>query len=180
MSARRSGVVRRIARVVVPLATAIGMAAGGVMGSGCQTAPPAELPSPETGQFLTLDQQRVLSQEQVEAYCRMLDEYLTAMRSDTELAKGIDDSLAVVLDSLTNVQSEVNRESRLLERELREMKQARRAATTYVTQDGDTLMKLSGLFYGTAADWRKIYDANRDKIEDPGVELKAGITLTIP
>ncbi len=153
----------------------------GGLGAGCQkTAPRAELPSPESGQFLTLEQQRQLSAEQIETYCRMLDDYLAALRSDVVLAQRIGDSLAVVLDSLNNAHSEANREARVLERELREMKQQRRTASTYVTRAGDTLMKLSGLFYGTAADWRKIYEANRDKIEDPGVELPAGITLTIP
>jgi nucleoid-associated protein YgaU len=68
----------------------------------------------------------------------------------------------------------------MLERDLRLLKQERRRQSTYVTRAGDTLMKLSGLFYGTAADWRKIYEANREKIEDPGQELEAGIKLTIP
>jgi len=167
-------------KAALPLGMAVWIAAGGAVGTGCGTAPRAELPSPETGQFLTVEQQRRLSREQVETYCRMLDDYLTALRADVDLAKRVDDSLNVALDSLNDAQSQANREARVLERELREMKQGRQAATTYVTQGGDTLMKLSGLFYGTAADWRKIYEANRDKIEDPGVELKAGITLTIP
>jgi len=170
----------RAGRAILPAGLMVGMLIAG-LGTGCQkTAPRAELPSPETGQFLTPEQQRQLGAEQIEAYCRMLDDYLAALRSDVVLAQRIGDSLTVVLDSLNTAHSEANREARVLERELREMKQQRRTASTYETRAGDTLMKLSGLFYGTAADWRKIYDANRDKIEDPGAELPAGITLTIP
>ncbi len=170
----------RALTAALPLGVAVWVVAVGALGAGCGTAPRAELPSPETGQFLTLEQQRQLSPGQIETYCRMLDDYLTALRDDVTLAVRINDSLNVVLDSLNTAHGEANREARLLERELKQMKQERRTASTYVTQEGDTLMKLSGLFYGTAADWRKIYEANRDKIEDPGVELKAGITLTIP
>ncbi len=180
MSARRWGVGTRTLTAVLSLGAAVWLLAVGGLGAGCGTARPGELPSPETGQFLTLEQQRQLSQAQVEAYCRMLDDHLTALRDDVALAARIDDSLNVVLDSLNTAHAEANREARVLERSLRELKQGRSTASTYVTQEGDTLMRLSGLFYGTAADWRKIYDANRDKIEDPGVELKAGITLTIP
>jgi nucleoid-associated protein YgaU len=169
----------RVWRAVLPLGLGVWALVFGV-GTGCQKPPHVELPSPESGQFLTLEQQRQLSTEQVEAYCQMLDDYLAALRSDVVLAQKIGDSLAVVLDSLNNAHSEANREARVLERDLRDMKQQRSTASTYVTREGDTLMKLSGLFYGTAADWRKIHEANRDKIEDPGVELPAGITLTIP
>ncbi len=147
---------------------------------GCSSAPKVELPSPESGRFLSLEEQRRLSDEQIDAYCAMLNDYLAALRSDVELATHMTDSLATVLDSLNSAHSEANREARVLERELRQLKQERTRQTSYVTQEGDTLMKLSGLFYGTAADWRKIYDANRDQIDDPGRELKAGIKLTIP
>ena len=41
-------------------------------------------------------------------------------------------------------------------------------------------MKIANLFYGTAADWRKIYDENRDLIADPRGELAPGLTLHIP
>ena len=180
MSVRRWRAGSRALTAVLPLGVGVWVLAGGVLGAGCGTVPPVELPSPETGQFLTLEQQRQLSPGQVEDYCRMLDDYLTTLRDDVALAGKINDSLNVVLDSLNAAHGEANRQARLLERELKEMKQKRHVASTYVTQDGDTLMKLSGLFYGTAADWRKIYEANRGKIEDPGVELKAGTTLTIP
>jgi len=53
------------------------------------------------------------------------------------------------------------------------------AARTYVVRDGDTLASISRRFYKSSAKWKKIRDANRSIIDDPG-KLKAGQTLTIP
>jgi len=39
--------------------------------------------------------------------------------------------------------------------------------TTYRVKFGDSLWKISEKFYGNGIFWRKIYDANRDKIKDP-------------
>ena len=53
------------------------------------------------------------------------------------------------------------------------------AARTYVVRDGDTLASISRRFYKSSAKWKKIRDANRNIVDDPG-KLKAGQTLTIP
>jgi LysM repeat protein len=50
---------------------------------------------------------------------------------------------------------------------------------TYVVRDGDTLASISRKFYKTSAKWKKIRDANRGIVDDPG-KLKAGQTLNIP
>lgn len=50
---------------------------------------------------------------------------------------------------------------------------------TYVVQAGDTLRSISHLFYGTAAEWQRIVEANRDQVEDPE-RLEPGIVLEIP
>lgn len=54
-----------------------------------------------------------------------------------------------------------------------------RTARTYVVRDGDTLASISRRFYKTSGRWKKIRDANRNVVDDPG-KLKAGQTLTIP
>ncbi|MCK4303172.1 MAG: LysM peptidoglycan-binding domain-containing protein [Candidatus Eisenbacteria sp.] len=151
-----------------------------VLCAGCGAPPPVELPSPDSGCFLTLEEQQALSEAQLKEYCQMLDDHLVSLRRDIKLAKFMTDSLSTVLDSITNAHGRVNAEARELEKDLRRIKAARERATVYRTQAGDTLMKLSSLFYGTAADWRKIYEANRDKIKDPGVPLLRGLDLTIP
>lgn len=50
---------------------------------------------------------------------------------------------------------------------------------TYVTKSGDTLSSISKQFYGKAAQWKKIADANRAVLPDPA-KVKPGIELTIP
>jgi nucleoid-associated protein YgaU len=50
---------------------------------------------------------------------------------------------------------------------------------TYVVRDGDTLASISRRFYKSSGHWKKIRDANRSIVDDPG-KLKAGQTLTIP
>lgn len=50
---------------------------------------------------------------------------------------------------------------------------------SYVVRDGDTLASISRRFYKSSGHWKKIRDANRTIVDDPG-KLKAGQTLTIP
>jgi nucleoid-associated protein YgaU len=177
MSSGRQQGIRRTVFLGVVASAALAAAA---LGGGCGSAPPAELPSPETGAFLTLEEQQQLSPAQLREYCHMLDDYLEQLRGEITLAGHLNDSLGAVVDSLDGVQTDLNREARVLERELRQQKAHRQGPIAYVTQPGDTLMKLSELFYGSAADWRKIYDANRELIEDPGAELPPGLKLSVP
>ena len=50
---------------------------------------------------------------------------------------------------------------------------------TYVVQPGDTLSGISLKLYNTSRHWEKLYEANRDKISDPGV-MVVGTKLTVP
>lgn len=50
---------------------------------------------------------------------------------------------------------------------------------TYTVQAGDTLSSISTRMYGSSARWRDIYEANRDRLSDPGA-LKLGQALRIP
>ena len=50
---------------------------------------------------------------------------------------------------------------------------------TYVVQSGDTLSKISQKFYGSASQFMKIFEANRDKLSDPN-KIQVGQKLTIP
>lgn len=53
-------------------------------------------------------------------------------------------------------------------------------AKTYVVVAGDTLGKIAAKFYGNAAQWEKLYDANRKVIgQNPDV-IRVGQKLTIP
>ncbi len=50
---------------------------------------------------------------------------------------------------------------------------------TYKVQPGDTLSKIAKEFYGDANKYQRIFEANRDKLENPD-KIRAGQELTIP
>ena len=50
---------------------------------------------------------------------------------------------------------------------------------TYTVVSGDNLSKISKHFYGEANHWRRIFDANRDILDDPDM-IRPGQTLKIP
>jgi nucleoid-associated protein YgaU len=54
------------------------------------------------------------------------------------------------------------------------------AGESYEVQSGDTLAIISQQFYGDPAQWRRIYDANKDAIGPDPDKLKVGMKLTIP
>ena len=49
----------------------------------------------------------------------------------------------------------------------------------YTVAAGDSLSKIAKQFYGNANDYMKIYEANRDKLNDPNA-IKVGQQLVIP
>jgi nucleoid-associated protein YgaU len=53
------------------------------------------------------------------------------------------------------------------------------AQRSYTVQSGDSLSKISKQFYGTANEYMKIFEANRDVINDPN-KISPGQTLKIP
>lgn len=53
------------------------------------------------------------------------------------------------------------------------------AAGLYLVRSGDTLGRIAQHFYGEAAQWRRIFEANRDRISNPNVIVE-GQWLVIP
>ena len=49
----------------------------------------------------------------------------------------------------------------------------------YTIRSGDSLSKIAKQFYGDAADWQKIYQANKDTIKDPNM-IYPGQKIKIP
>ena len=50
---------------------------------------------------------------------------------------------------------------------------------TYTVKSGDSLSAIAKREYGDANEWRRIYEANRDQIEDPDM-IQPGQELKIP
>jgi nucleoid-associated protein YgaU len=53
------------------------------------------------------------------------------------------------------------------------------AGKTYTVVKGDSLSKIAKREYGDAREWRKIYEANKDVIDDPDL-IEVGQNLIIP
>ena len=53
------------------------------------------------------------------------------------------------------------------------------AQNTYTVVAGDSLSKIAKKFYGNANAWKKIFDANTDRIKNPDV-IQPGWVLKIP
>lgn len=49
----------------------------------------------------------------------------------------------------------------------------------YVVKPGDSLSKIAKQVYGNAADWQKIYQANRNTIKDPDL-IHPGQKIILP
>lgn len=50
---------------------------------------------------------------------------------------------------------------------------------SYTVQKGDTLSHISQHFYGKASHWNRIFEANRDQLDNPD-RIKPGQVLKIP
>jgi LysM repeat protein len=50
---------------------------------------------------------------------------------------------------------------------------------TYTVQPGDTLSKIAQRYYGDASQYRKIFEANQDQLDDPN-RIQVGQHLVIP
>ena len=52
-------------------------------------------------------------------------------------------------------------------------------AQTYTVKPGDSLSKIAKQFYGDASQYTRIFEANRDRLDDPD-KIQAGQELSIP
>lgn len=50
---------------------------------------------------------------------------------------------------------------------------------TYTVESGDTLSHIAKRFYGKAGEWNRIFQANRDQLDDPDL-IQPGQVLRIP
>jgi nucleoid-associated protein YgaU len=53
------------------------------------------------------------------------------------------------------------------------------AERKYTVQSGDTLSAIAQRFYGKAGEYRRIFEANKDRLSDPD-HVRAGQELVIP
>jgi nucleoid-associated protein YgaU len=56
---------------------------------------------------------------------------------------------------------------------------ATRSQRTYTVKPGDSLSAIAQQFYGKASEYNRIFEANRDRLNDPN-QIRAGQELVIP
>jgi len=84
-----------------------------------------------------------------------------------------------ITPSLDNLKSLIEQELQQTSASSRGSESADSLYQEYTVKSGDNLSKISKQFYGTPHRWKKIVEANRDKLGYNNV-LKPGMTLSIP
>jgi nucleoid-associated protein YgaU len=151
------------------------------LGAGCATAPrTTRSADPAGGDFYTNEEIKGLSQEQRDRYCAALDAEIVRAEAETARLRVTADSLQSVADSLKTANGGITSQIQDIDAEVRQLRLARRSASSYLVKAGDTLQKVSESVYGTSDRWKAIYEANKDRVKDPNAPLQPGIRLTIP
>lgn len=149
--------------------------------AGCASVPrTTRVADPANGDFYTNEEIKGLSQEQRDRYCRALDEAIASVNAEVLAVQGATDSLLKVADSLKTVNGGITSQIQDVDAEVRQLRLARRTASSYLVKAGDTLQKVSESVFGSPDRWKAIYDANKDRVKDPKAPLPPGMRLTIP
>ncbi len=132
------------------------------------------------GDYYTNEEIKGLSQSARDQYCNALQTQIDGYRAEAKRYDAEADSVKVVADSLRAQNTGLTTQLRDLDNEIRQLRLARRAASTYIVKAGDTLLKVSSVVYGTPDRWKEIFEANKDKIKKENSPLTPGTRLTIP
>ncbi|MDM7913996.1 MAG: LysM peptidoglycan-binding domain-containing protein [Candidatus Eisenbacteria bacterium] len=132
------------------------------------------------GDFYTNDEIRGLTPEQRDRYCESLNAQIESYRGETQKLLAQADSVSALAESLRVVNSSLSSQMRDLDTEVRQLRLARRAVSTYIVKAGDTLQSIASAVYGDPGRWQDIYAVNKDQIGGERTPLKPGTKLTIP
>lgn len=151
-----------------------------VIGGCASHTRPARVADVAKGDYYTSEEIKGLSQEERDRYCRALDDQIAKIRFEAARYDLQADSLKLLSDSLRTANSKLTSQIRDLDNEIRQLRLARRSATTYVVKAGDTLQTISSAVFGTPDRWREIFEANKGSIATPDSRLVPGLRLVIP
>jgi len=145
------------------------------------------------GDYYTEKEYRKLNEEQRAEYCRELKDQLSTYQYEVEDAREALTALEArsrahraATDSLLALASAVEQRTVALRskgpgRVVASRSRESEGITRYTVRPGDTLSDISGRseVYGDARAWRRLYEANRDRIQDPN-RLRPGQEIRIP
>ncbi len=132
------------------------------------------------GDYYTNEEIKGLTKQERDRYCAQLDTQINGYHADAARLNVRADSVKAVSDSMRVQNSNMTTQLRDLDNEIRQLRLARRSASTYIVKAGDNLLKVSSVVYGTPDRWKEIWEANRDKIPQENSPLTPGTRLTIP
>ncbi len=127
------------------------------------------------GMYLTEEQYKKLSGDEAMEYCEKLAQEIDIQNDNAAAANSqmsdIDSAIKSLQKQLADARAQTSplaSEVADLERQLREMQKLPRS---YTVVEGDFLIKISEMrrIYGDGGHWKRIYRANRDKIDDPNL-----------
>jgi nucleoid-associated protein YgaU len=154
--------------------------------SACSSSPP---PPPsydvEEGRYLTAEEYAKLSRDEATKYCEQLAAEVDIQQDNAATAVEEVASTRPLVAELEARAAEAKAAGDALAAEVEQLERRLRALNerpaTYIVKQDDWLWKIarSSAVYGDEKGWSRIYDANRDKIQDPDI-IHAGMELTIP
>ena len=128
-----------------------------------------------TGKYLTESEYKKLSKDEAIAYCEKLAQEIDIQNDNAAAANSmlsdLDSEISDLKRQLSDARSGTSPladDVAELERQLRELQQLPRS---YTVVSGDYLVKISGMrrIYSEESAWKRIFRANRDKIDDPNL-----------
>ncbi len=126
-----------------------------------------------SGEYLTEEEYKKLSKDEALAYCQKLAQEIDIQNDNAAAANSqmgdIDAEIAALRSRLAEARAAnepLASEVAALEARLKELTDLPRS---YTVVRGDWLIKISGKprIYNDRTAWRRIYNANKDKIKDP-------------
>jgi nucleoid-associated protein YgaU len=127
------------------------------------------------GEYLTEKEYKELSKDEAIDYCEKLAQEIDLQNDNAAAANAAMSDIEAEIEDLKNQVSQAKSandplasEVAQLEAKLRELKELPRS---YTVVKGDYLIKISGMprIYSDETAWKRIYRANRDKIDDPNL-----------
>jgi nucleoid-associated protein YgaU len=128
-----------------------------------------------SGDFLSPDEYKKLSEEEAQAYCESLSQEIDIQNDNTAAANAKLSDIDAEIDALKRQLADARAANDPLSAEIaeleRKLKELGTLPRSYTVKPGDYLIKISGMprIYSDEARWKRIFRANRDKIDDPNL-----------
>ena len=105
--------------------------------------------------------------------------YIKAEVANEDLKNQIWNEIKNIDSSFSDLTADISVNSALQPPAAKAQAASSSAGRSYTVKPGDSLSKISQQYYGKASEYNKIFEANKDKLDDPD-HIKAGMTLLIP